>query len=570
MKKFIIIFIMLAMGGSILFLYLSAHEFRSYPVFQSEFVKKIYYSFRLTQNYVRSVPAFESTAQYLKDNFSSFRFAKELYRSSRKTAPTIYYVDFAGGSDSNDGKSPSTPLKHCPGDPDAGGNASSVELFPGDTVVFKGGVEYRGTVNILWSGELEDKRIIYDGNSAGTFGTGKAIIDGENKWPQGIYSKEKKIKFITIKNFEIKNITEDKHSYVYTSGIFFADENFNIKIENCYIHNVGIWASDGKVDIQGSGIRLVNPRNCEVTGCELTKTGAVGIGTAGAIDCLIAKNNIHDYVRWGIDIEGHTGNTTGNVIRGNTIHDLYQYDIPFWTGNPNNAPHIDFVFIRQGSDQSQRPFGNIVEQNIFYNNYKFTTDYGGTAMVFLSLADRNIIRNNIFINPHSYSTVSFAWGSYENEFYNNIIYSPRTGGLSIRSMESPGGTKIKNNIIIAVSDLIAWESKNDEKGWEINNNYYCSAKPESFHRMKDVAFLTFAQWQKTFGNDMHGGIFKSIDDFKFVDTSGYPTACHTMDLRLQPSSPLVDRGIPLPGFSNDYLGNARPQGRRWDVGPYER
>ena len=36
---------------------------------------------------------------------------------------TTYYVDFASGSDSNDGRSPTSAWKHAPGDPNAGGNA---------------------------------------------------------------------------------------------------------------------------------------------------------------------------------------------------------------------------------------------------------------------------------------------------------------------------------------------------------------------------------------------------------------------------------------------------------------
>ena len=68
-------------------------------------------------------------------------------------------------------------FKHCPGDVEAGGNAKGVKLAAGDKVVFKGGVDYRGTVTVAWSGE-EGKPIIYDGNTDGKFGEGKAIIQG--------------------------------------------------------------------------------------------------------------------------------------------------------------------------------------------------------------------------------------------------------------------------------------------------------------------------------------------------------------------------------------------------------
>lgn len=90
---------------------------------------------------------------------------------------TVYYVDFAAGRDDNDGLTPQSAFKHCPGDTDAAGHAGSVRLSPGDKVVFKGGVDYRSTVTVAWSGE-EARPIVYDGNTAGTFGEGRAVIQG--------------------------------------------------------------------------------------------------------------------------------------------------------------------------------------------------------------------------------------------------------------------------------------------------------------------------------------------------------------------------------------------------------
>ena len=88
-----------------------------------------------------------------------------------------YYVDFQGGSDAASGTSPRAALKHCPGDEAAEGTAAGTTLAPGDTVLFKGGVHYRGHLTMRWSG-AKGKPITYDGNTAGTFGRGPAIIGG--------------------------------------------------------------------------------------------------------------------------------------------------------------------------------------------------------------------------------------------------------------------------------------------------------------------------------------------------------------------------------------------------------
>lgn len=90
---------------------------------------------------------------------------------------TVYYVDFDGGRDDSDGLTPHSAFKHCPGDTGATARAGSVKLLPGDRVLFKGGVHYPSTVTVAWSG-AEGQPIVYDGNTDGTFGQGKAIIQG--------------------------------------------------------------------------------------------------------------------------------------------------------------------------------------------------------------------------------------------------------------------------------------------------------------------------------------------------------------------------------------------------------
>lgn len=88
-----------------------------------------------------------------------------------------YYVDFVGGSDAAAGTSTGAAWKHCPGDVNATGTAGSATLSAGDTVKFKGGVNYRGKIFFSDDG-ADGNPITYDGNTAGDWGTGKAIIDG--------------------------------------------------------------------------------------------------------------------------------------------------------------------------------------------------------------------------------------------------------------------------------------------------------------------------------------------------------------------------------------------------------
>lgn len=88
-----------------------------------------------------------------------------------------YYVDYEGGNNLADGRSPQTAWKHSPGDSKAAGIPAAVKLLPGDVIQFKGGVQYAGEISLKVSGSAGNP-IILDGNSDGRFGSGPAILDG--------------------------------------------------------------------------------------------------------------------------------------------------------------------------------------------------------------------------------------------------------------------------------------------------------------------------------------------------------------------------------------------------------
>lgn len=90
--------------------------------------------------------------------------------------PRTYYIDYDKGSDSAAGTSQSAPWRHAPGDPQASGMPAKAALMPGDTVLFRAGVVYRGSVPIKASG-APGRPITYSGQG---WGTGRAIISGRD------------------------------------------------------------------------------------------------------------------------------------------------------------------------------------------------------------------------------------------------------------------------------------------------------------------------------------------------------------------------------------------------------
>jgi len=92
-------------------------------------------------------------------------------------APRIYYVDHAGGDDGNDGLSPTKAWKHAPGDASfRNGTARMFTLNAGDTVRFRGGVRYRGSLMPRAAGTA-DAKVMLDGSS---WGAARAIFDGSD------------------------------------------------------------------------------------------------------------------------------------------------------------------------------------------------------------------------------------------------------------------------------------------------------------------------------------------------------------------------------------------------------
>lgn len=479
--------------------------------------------------------------------------------SQSQSAP--YYVDFVNGHDTSAGTDTAHSWKHAPGDDSATGSASRASLKPGDMVFLKGGVVYSGAITIRWAGR-RGATIVYDGNSSGAWGSGKAIIDGAMTRLYGFFADDPAMAFVAIRNFEIRNMAFNAAMpWGSGKGILFNALTSGA-VSGCYVHNIGYWNNDGSFVPSGNGIKILLAGSCTVTGCEITACGESGIWLDGAENCFITGNNVHDYVNWGIDLSGGGRLCANNTISDNTVHDLYQYDNGFWKGS-GDPPHQDFIFIRMGN--GTHPVNNIVERNLLYNNYNFT-DFGGTAMTFLSYADSTIIRNNIYINAHSYSSVFFGWTSTGTKFYNNTMYCPRTGAVRL---ETNGNNDERNNIFVSSSSGIIYTNTTDEKNLLFDYNYYCMPVDDKMFAMATpYASWSFAAWQAR-GYDPHSKLLLSVSDFKFISIAGYPLQCQAMDLHLSAQSPCIDAGCILKGFSKDKDNAPRFQGKRWDCGAYE-
>jgi parallel beta-helix repeat protein len=96
-------------------------------------------------------------------------------------APLTWYVDFDNGDDTNDGTCRDTAWRHAPGDPEATGVPAAATLAPGWTVLFRGGVVYRGSIALPADG-ADGAPLVYRGDG---WGAERAIIDGSEPLADG-------------------------------------------------------------------------------------------------------------------------------------------------------------------------------------------------------------------------------------------------------------------------------------------------------------------------------------------------------------------------------------------------
>ncbi|MGC2423931.1 MAG: choice-of-anchor Q domain-containing protein [Nitrospirota bacterium] len=466
-----------------------------------------------------------------------------------------YYVDFAGGDDSNTGTSTSAPWVHCPGDPKAAGNPADVALSPGDKVYFKGGIQYRGQINVNWSGS-SGNLIAYDGNSAGTWGTGQAIIDAQSKRAH-CFNFASANNYISINNFDLRNGSPSSS----TRLINAQNLSSHVDVSHCTIHSTG---NSSPFLVTGMGIYVGGSywtvHDNLLYDCYDTAIYLIN----GASYNQVYNNEFHDKIRWGIVVKGDTGVTTetDNSIYNNYFHDIYHYD--------NLGPHVDFIFLSQvssGQINNTRIYNNI------FANYKKFTNYGGTAFIYASISNarggsinNTYIYNNVFHNPHMYYATRYepVTGNINNVyFYNNSYYTSRPIPLfysdTCGSGYSMSGIYFEDNIV-KNTGLALWLNGRDTNNVNIDYNDYCTTDSRPFRINNN--YYSMSNWS-ALGYDANSEGPQS--DPLYVNATDM-----TSNLALGVGSPAIGAGTNLSSvFITDKDNSPRPRSGMWCMGAYE-
>ena len=493
-----------------------------------------------------------------------------------------YYVDSAGGIDSNNGTSTSTPWQTLT-------KVNATTFAPGDSILFKAGGSWTGSLNPKGSGNAANPIVIdmyntgakpiINGNGVngtGTTGGGAVYLFNQEYWE--------------INNLEVIN---DGASDAERRGIHIAAANFgtvdHIHIKNCYIHNIRrlVSSADGDLTAKRTGGIIVEVISDSTTatrfndvlieGNTITTVRNEGIVAANN---RIAANNFPGTSAW------LARKVTNLIIRGNSISDvsknamiirladsscLVENNVCFNTatldtGNTMFTAACDGVVFQfnDGYNNNAGPLGDhdgsLYDADLRSINIKFQYSYShdNTHGLFwqypsASGANANIIcRYNISRADRGviFAFSGDAGASSTSHIYNNTIYTP----ANLSPIFFDGRTSAVNTYYVS------------------NNIFYNLSTTASFSfDTSDVGSFGYNVW---YGNRPSGTPLAATDltsDPLLVSPgSGGNGIGSVTGYQLQSGSPAIDSGTTISGNGGrDYFGNTVPFNITADRGAHE-
>lgn len=270
-------------------------------------------------------------------------------------AAATYYVDAAGGSDSNPGRSEAAAWKTV-------GKINSASFSPGDSVLFRRGGEWLAEQLVVPSSGSPSKPLTF-----GAYGTGA---------PPLLHSRRPRTKHIGTVNIISRHDVVVRDLAI---GVMPGDGSARgVHIERGSNVSVIDCAITGSADANTRGVMVYQTPGFVIKGCEISHT-LYGIHldmTKGGFAGLIEANRIHDLDKgdakdWdGIKVQGPKGtDARGLVIRGNEI----------WKFNEDG---IDMIYVRNV----------VVEQNHIHDSAaaKISENQSGIK----SREEGSVIRDN--------------------------------------------------------------------------------------------------------------------------------------------------------------------------------
>jgi chitodextrinase len=464
-------------------------------------------------------------------------------------ANTTYYVDSAAGSDSNSGTSQNSPWQSL-------NKVNSVVFQPGDTILFKSGSAWTGTLAPQGSGNAA-ARITFD-----KYGSGANPIINGNGAEEAV--KLYNVQYVTVQNLELTN---DSATVAKRHGILVAGQGVGT-LNGIYLRNLNIH------NVKGISDRSASPGMYDNAAIYVTTwDGATGSAISNFNDIRIENNNIHDIstigmyfngtsTQWNDTISFSTWNTNvairnnvinrtgadlivvgyGNnpVIENNAGYDAgingthYQWIAGMWswaTKSPvfqyNEVARTHYQYKPESDSAAFDVDVHTYGTHIFQYNYSHNNAGGFMMTTSDHTIDQMIVRYNISQNDdHSGNWNDQTFNIFENNaaVYNNTFFNNDGEGIKINDTS---GNSYNNNIFYSTTAV----SYPASPTFDYNLYYGHAAPARDAHKVAADPQLV---------NPGSGGDGRSTAD-------GY---------KLKPTSPAINAGkVIANNGGKDYWGN---------------
>lgn len=480
------------------------------------------------------------------------------WKTVAATAGTVYYVDAVDGDDSNSGTTESSAWRTL-------NKVNATTFLPGDTILFKAGGVWKGTLYPKGSG-ADGSPIKID-----KYGSGPKPLIAGNGASAAVYFYSQE--YWEVRNLEITNYadTQGERRGIHVAGSsggwnnpkvyrHFVFEHLDIhsvkgSLSMDYAHNGGIIIWDPSWNYIVTDVTIKNNK--------IYSLDSVGVYLNGGSKGFSFNNRVADNVMYDIGGDGAIVlNTTNGVIERNVVYDTHKrsssYHVPLWFfESKDSVIQYNEVFnTHPGGDAMAYDADYKSEGTIIQYNYSHNNAGGMTLAVNDGTNPANYNRNTVIrynISQNDLGAVFNFSGTPENtHIYNNTVYIPPNSTTKVVDTLNWGGwakdTIYTNNIIVNLGT--GGYNFGSSTGNVFDNNLFYGNHPTSVLNLDNNKIVAdpmlAAAGTGRIGRDTLGGY------------------------QLLAGSPAIGSGKMIPGNGGlDFFGNPVPSDQAPNIGAYE-
>lgn len=523
---------------------------------------------------------------------------------SDNTCPFTTYFVSSAGDDSNSGTSPQDAWKTI-------SKINSLDLKPGDEVLFKGGETFNGNLFL----DSKDANNSANPIKISSYGSGKATIFSQS----GTGIKAYNTSGIVIDNLIVagSGLAVGNDGEERTSGIdIYNDLSGNVKLDLITITNSeiygfrqhGILIGGGNGNSGFSNVLIENNKIHDILDKGIFSFGAFSSTKTGYAHSNLVVRHCEVYNIKGYSKKEHSGN---GIVLSDVQHSTIEYSTAYncGSGNTNCGGPVgiwyydaDYVTIQyneaynissgSGCDGGGFDLDGGVTNGVMQYNYSHDNDGAGFLVGQFSGARpmRNItVRYNISQNDGGTNGGSVYLFNGEGTsdmkdifVYNNTFYitkrSSNSAPAAIKYNKWNPVTQninFSNNILYAENGAALVDVPEGYSGNFVGNIYHTNSSYNVIY--KGVSYNSLEAFRGT-GNEMQDGNPVGYQGRPMLNAAGKGgTIGFGNDLsaltayKLQADSPAINSGIELPYFtgSQDFYGSNILQSTISDIGAHE-